>query len=553
MQTLFKKTYENFKTTYHASENPVSTEGGRRLRQMTPSRLDGYRSEKVHYFTIDKFSLEKEDFLKEYGNLMCEVINDRRTVVVESDDDKVRVSIYYHSKLRKVGKKYFATTYDRFYLTYNKKTNNFYTTNIYKGYGQRARRSVRCNSFNKIERLRDIKSEFSLNNNEVNQLYGSFINGIGGKWEDKDSAPDGMFFFKKTIIDLFVKHNNIKGPDHTDVLMNTLYPGKKLLKKNGYNIVHAVLDGYGLKSKYFISLLNNYRIQTHFIVKYTQMLGLKYVKTINKNFFENERLPYYDYVRIKNWEMEPVAQIYDDIDDFTRKNIVKVINDFSKDNNVTKGYRELHNYNRNLTGLIDDHLTIIRKLKKFLPDTRFRATTYDEFVIEHNNLTNQYDLYRNSEEIFYLYGEEFSERINHTANGVEYVLLSDEMEYVQESVHQSNCVRTYIDKFNSIIVSVRKGNDRVTTEFNYDGVCIQKRGRFNENVPEHMVDNVIYLEMLIKQMKSEGILKPAKIKVFNKITKQYKILEQNEKKEYRRSGNELFDELMDDELDFMLI
>ena len=230
-----------------------------------------------------------------------------------------------------------------------------------------------------------------------------------------------------------------------------------------------------------------------------------------------------------------------------------MINDFSKDNNVTKGYRELHNYNRNLTGLIDDHLIIIRKLKKFLPDTRFRATTYDEFVIEHSNLTNQYDLYRNSEEIFYLYGEEFSERINHTANGVDYVLLSDEMEYVQESVYQSNCVRTYIDKFNSIIVSVRRGNDRVTTEFNYDGVCIQKRGRFNENVPEHMVDDVIYLEMLIKQMKSEGILRPAKIKVYNKITKQYKILEQNEKKEYRRSGNELFDELMDDELDFMLI
>ena len=68
-----------------------------------------------------------------------------------------------------------------------------------------------------------------------------------------------------------------------------------------------------------------------------------------------------------------------------------------------------------------------------------------------------------------------------------------------------------------------------------------------------MVDDVIYLEMLIKQMKSEGILRPAKIKVYNKITKQYKILEQNEKKEYRRSGNELFDELMDDELDFMLI
>ena len=36
------------------------------------------------------------------------------------------------------------------------------------------------------------------------------------------------------------------------------------------------------------------------------------------------------------------------------------------------------------------------------------------------------------------------------------MLLTNDMDYINESAYQSNCMGTYVDKFKSIIISVRK-------------------------------------------------------------------------------------------------
>ena len=62
------------------------------------------------------------------------------------------------------------------------------------------------------------------------------------------------------------------------------------------------------------------------------------------------------------------------------------------------------------------------------------------------------------------------------------VVLQSSEEYVNESVHQSNCVRTYQNRPSSLIISLRKENgDRASIEFK------PTLGKFgiNENQPVH--------------------------------------------------------------------
>ena len=146
VELIYKQTQESFNTIIHYPYNPIKKDyktGG----ISTATKIDGYTTKKLYYFTQETVLTDEENFKENYGNPLAEVSNGRRTVVVEKEGDKVRLSIYRHHKFRKAGKKYFAKAYDRFYLTYNLKTNNVYCTKSMKEVGYRGRRSVRVNNF----------------------------------------------------------------------------------------------------------------------------------------------------------------------------------------------------------------------------------------------------------------------------------------------------------------------------------------------------------------------------------------------------------------------
>ena len=540
VKTLYKQQIENFTTVYHKDSNSLE----RFLEKTTASRLDGYRVEKVYHFAIDKVDTTKEVFLEEYGNPLCEVSNERRTLVVETEENKVRIGIYLHHKFRKVGKKFFAKEFNRYFLTYNTKTNNFYITVGGKGLGHRAYRSVKTNSFVHLNRFVDYFQGFEVNETTHNFLT-TFINQIDK--DNKVSVNKNNLY--SVLTSVFVKLNGIKGPDHTNHLVCTYYTGKKSLKKNGHNVVHSILDTMGLKTKYFIGLFNQYQPELEYISLYYRLLGPKYMRTVSKEFLGNESTPYASFnYKVKNVTNQNIPESFN-ITDEERKNIVKLVNSFYRNGNTVGSYR------RNLTSLIEDHLSIIHKIKKFEPDIKFRAKNYDEFNNEHINYSEKYSLYRKSEEVYYQYDKELVESLKYGYKGCEYVLLTNDMEYINESSYQSNCVRTYIDKFKSIIISVRKGKERVTTEFNYKGQCIQKRGRFNEPVSEPMREYVEHLETIISELYGENKLKPARIKIFNKVTKKESHYEMEEltKSGYKiNEGNDFMD-FLDEEMDFMYL
>jgi len=538
----YKHTEEKFKTLVHRESNEFKPVKGNIMYNV--SRLDGYDKPKVYKFTVDKIFEDKESYLEEYGNRFAEVDTERVTIVVETEGDKVRLSYYYMNNFRKVGKRFFAKVINRYYLTYNLKTDNFYLTSAIKPLGQRMHRKVTCNNFKMIDRYVNEPEFIKSGDRPYLKIFLDLI-------DPENTYSGDPSKFDEALINIFIKRNGIKGPNHMVSMMKYNYLGKRLLRKSDNNIVHSILDYMGIKSKYFIRLYNKFSVDSDYLTYYVKLLGLKYVRTINSEFFRYEHSPYgYLYNAVKKINFEAAERLYGHVEDYERKNVVKVINDFVKNrhnNKIVSG-----RFDRNLTGLIQDHIDIIRKLRKYDDTIKFRATTVREFDEEHNNYSSLDSMYRTSEEVHYMYGKDLIETVNGISNGCEYHLLKDTNDYIMESTRQSNCVRTYVDKFRSIIISVRKDDDWVTTEFNYNGDCIQKRGRFNENPSDKMVPYIEELEVRIKNLKRQGKLIPPNIKVHNKMTHQENIYSFDEATKLS-IGSTDFDDFLEIEFDDILM
>lgn len=529
-EVIFKDIVEVTKTYLHQDTSAIDDSINR--RKSTISYLDSrdkqHRNrDKRYYFTVDKVLLGIDEFKKHYGNPLAEVTLFRTTVALEKESDKVRLSLYSFEKMRKVGKKYFATQRHNRYLTFNTKTKNFYVTETIKSYGSRSSTTVRVNNWYKISKIFNDLSEYTSHKNKF--IY-HFINEIKGDIElsghikiSEDESP--LFMITK----LFTHYNEIKTPDKFHRLYIKYYPGKRHIKKHKGNLVRAIMDRAGLEGKYFNRLINQYSdLDLILVVEYKNLFGEKYVKTINPRYFSMETS---SNIYRFNSDYSDANVVFGgltnnnipyELTTIDRKQLVKVINDFVR--NSDDFYSERNDIT-GFTGIIYDHLRILNLIREY-ENVSIKSETVNDFLTEHNAISERYQLYKSSEIYEYLYDERFINGIGSGHMGYEFKLLTNGDEYIKESIHQSNCVRTYIDKYSSIIISVRKGEEWVTTEFNHNGRCIQQRGRFNNDPSESFKKAIKVLSKRLEKLyKKDGSILIPKIKITNKITKNSKIYE----------------------------
>jgi len=526
---LFKETSEEYGVLLHNNTNELDRPGGSHVRTHNVSRLDRKDKSKAYFFGIDKSFDDKNVYLENYGNKLAEVSCLRKTVVVEREGDKVRIALYQHKKFRKVGKTFFSTTFNRLYLTYNLKTNNFYITDMIKSRGQRMWKRVRCNNFIGLGRVSDMVTDLKVNGVNDDSIFKCFLRELSEEF-------NYTYPFSTVFIEIFIKRNGFKGPNNMIPIVRDCYPGKKLIKKHNGKVVSAILTKLNLNSKYFNSVFNDEFPDIGIIVDYMQMLGPKYTRTIDKKFFKLEKSPYRTYDNLSSWDSREVNSDFEILTDYDRKNIVKLINNFTGLNGPSHSNMN-RNFQRNITGMIKDHINIMTIIKPFEPELKFTNMSFDEFIEEHSRCSERLSLYKNSEEIYYLYDEKMVERVNSEFKGAEFKLLTNDLEYIEESTYQSNCIRTYVDKFKSVIISLRKDKERVTMEFNRLGECIQKRSRFNDIVPEHLYEYTEHIESIMRAVVKDGLLKDTGVKVYNRVTKTYTTLSGDEMKTFNRSNN----------------
>lgn len=125
--------------------------------------------------------------------------------------------------------------------------------------------------------------------------------------------------------------------------------------------------------------------------------------------------------------------------------------------------------NCSLNSLID-HLEYIHQLHERTGSSpRFIFKSLEQFENEHYELSNMIYKLRNGHMVRN-YDPEFEKLFSNNFDGFEVRLLKDSDEYVEESNHQRNCVKTYTNLKDCFILSLR-GNDkkRITIEYTKKG------------------------------------------------------------------------------------
>jgi hypothetical protein len=386
-----------------------------------------------------------------------------------------------------------------FFVTFNKNTKNFYSGHI-TGYNKRKKsKKINCNHFfnhlNEIYR-QVIPLTTTVENpeypeapiidiNKVNEIYGKFysIIGISPRESYYDLSTD--FYFK------YLTDRGIKFPDNFLAYKQCgTKPPQRLFKKNGMKLVETYMQHYGLKGDKFRKVLH-----TTNKIDFYELQGL--VKIFSIDFLiqrpESEIRTF-----IQNIGGVYIGSI--------SKNNVNFYEALSKKEKLNFYLTVLAHFESGF-GLhsINDHARFYTEISKH-EKVRWNAKDIKSFREEHVDFTEKHDFYTQGH-----YDREYdSNFVNHIeqpfiTNGIRYtpVVFQKNNQYIEESAHQSNCVKTYNSNVSSIIVSLRsEKGERLTMQFTPKRLESKKviwknaqtRARFNENPNDEWKDAIEIIE-----------------------------------------------------------
>lgn len=445
--------------------------------------------------------------------------------VIEKKD---KISLRYSFVLRKrrVGRQYFSVSKTYRYVTYNYKTKNFYHGIIETSRKKVKSNKVRCNSFSlpfiteiKLAIRRNVNHILSKENwKEVLSTTPQMTKGDDVVLSALRQFAYGIFSKNSLILDyhsnylegelykLYLKDNNISYPDSVNQF-TVIQMSKKELKKYS-NVVKYFMDESGLKGKKVREILNKSpNIGFKVLVEVFHNMKVDYFSKIRESFFtDDNNFLYHKYYN--NRDFKKVRTF--DLSNEDRKRVVNLINTDSEINWT----------------IIKDHFFIIEKLKNYGEDFKMKFNNRDEFNEEHYHITELLESYKDGK-ISRFNGEEFKnelEKVIEYGNQTHYpILLLNSTQYNEESKTQSNCVRTYIDKPENFIVSVRKDNiysdDRITVEYQImlNGLNrVQSRKKFNQTTDEYDELILRQLDMRLNKLFDDGVFQLTKmVKEFN--------------------------------------
>lgn len=481
MEVIYKKIFNNCETHFYKPYNelkppkPKNKEGDFFGVKPTLSRISTVRGE--WYF---KFKSKSEEILKEnYNNLITEIHAHRVTIVVEKDEKKVAIKVFENTFLRRVGEKFFRKTTYLNFMSYRFKDGALFYGEMYNYHKKRKyRKKIRRFTFGQKDIIGEwysfVKRVYSRSSNQVISVEDnvaalkSFVYEVHKNNNREIEGPLPDSFYK-----LFLDKQGIKYPNNFMAFSELYYPTivKKDYLKNDYNFIDALMSKYGFKGKKLKRILHKVSsFDTNVYLWSLQFFGEKFINSqddyIIKMMFEN-------CIGLNQSPIELTT---------------------SEKNNAFNIFYHV------LTGTINvntfqDHIRFYRYLSQF-EKIRWNSNTHDEFNDEHYEFSEKYNEYtignftRNYNEVFIKKVEEVILDKDHCYKPQ--VLLKS-VEYNEESSHQSNCVRTYIKRPDSLIISLRRDNrDRATIEYritspngkDFDLNRVQTLGRFNNRLDD---------------------------------------------------------------------
>ena len=464
-----EKIYEHIVTTYNTdfyknfnSLEPIQVKGEGLFGDDDWSYTAKSIGTKKHpHFEFDstKGSLkDEESFTENYGNPLCGVQMSRRILCVERTDEKVAIKLFFYTRLRKPGKPYFVKSTVLHFITYNYKTNSLYTGSLTDYHLKRkCRKSLRRVSLAEdvIELFKErIKGFF----------HSSFVGGeiVMEKFDTSipikkfvDAIPDVKEFDsdpKYTLYKHFLTSGGVKLPNNWKGLIE-VYPQPKKIhyKKAGFKYVDAFMLIHNIKGdklKRVLHKVDSFNVTTFgFTFK---LFGNDFMLSLPDN----------------------------DLQLILECNVVTHTSFTAEDYGLTKSelknifcvFKEVCKGNIDFTTLLD-HFNFKSRLLKFQP-VKWKSKTLNDFIDEHDEWSKLITSYTKGITTR-RYSREFISSVETPikVNGVVYYpkVLTNTDEYNNESNIQTNCVRTYVDRPDCFIISLRKGElnslERLTNEY----------------------------------------------------------------------------------------
>ena len=428
------------------------------------------------HFEYDKGKMSSKDektFEENYANPLCGVQHARRIISVDRTDTKVSIKLFLYDRIRKPGKPYFIKTTSLFFMTYNYKTNSLYHGSLINYHLKRkCRKSLRratlwenpidnfrtkINNFFKNMSFWEIMSETEF---DINLPIQKFIDSIPEIKEHDDDDDVKYSLYKHLLVT-----GGIKLPNNWKTLIEAFpQPKKPDYVKVGFKYVDAFMlirNMKGDKLKRVLHTVNHFNIASYdFAVK---LFGTKFIMDRPDNelklIIENQTYFGEWYTKTEFTESE-------------LKNMYKI-------------YLEACLGNTDFSTIVD-HVNFKNRLLKLQP-VKWKSKTLNGFIDEHDEWSKLISSYTNGV-ITRRYGRSFVNLIEEpiSVKGEVYYpkLLTNTDEYNNESTIQTNCVRTYIDRPDCFILSLRKGNlnsdERLTNEYSLSIV----KNKFGQSVVE---------------------------------------------------------------------
>jgi len=487
------------------------------------------------------YTTKERHLLKHYGRPLSSVSVEIQERNITVDEDTISVRFYVHKKSRVVNSKFFKKSRTALGFKINFKTGNVIS---YEG---SEKPKIRQNNFKHLSQVLnqffgrttapiiyikgdDFDKEHPINkesNNVFNDeefmkcLFHSILSKIP---HNANIISNNEISIRKKMLlismETFISVNKIKVPNDYKRLLMEAYPTKQFLKKNDNKLVAAILDRIGIKSKSTIRLLHKFpKIDISKLILMARYFGYddlhKYIHNINEKYWviPKEKSILSDdssiYFAMEN------KHIYG-IKDSEKSCLLKLINEL-----IEKIDCEDDGYKTSNTTLIggsivrsqfngfNDHLDMLIRIRRFLPNIEMRASNLSDFHNEHLELAKLDRQIKKGYSIKYVFEDRLIKHIekpivvknmDDEIIGTFYpVLLKIDGEYTEEGGHMHHCVASYADKERSIIVSLREdnalGHERVTCEYDVrDKGCVQEKYFCNAKPPERFETALVILQ-----------------------------------------------------------
>jgi hypothetical protein len=521
METLFEYSKSHYNVTYYKDNcvlNPPDNNDELFGVSLYRPPLNDPRFPIWDYHKSEK---GEEVYVKNYGNPLCSLNLYRGTIVIVKKEDKITIKIFDYIRTRGVNKPYFRVSTNVEFFTYNFKRHIMYVGGI-KNYHKKRKFTKKIKITNTGEHpLAGIKSKIntlnhsSLYNGEFThtesinfseKVLEIFISNLPGIEKYKDIFPLEQRFYKYHL-----ESKGVKLPNNWTTFIHTYpQPLKKVYVKNDYKYIDSIME---------VNKLSGTRIR-----KILHTLDHFDPNTIKSAFY------YYGEDYIMNQSDEFLYKIFKS--NITNYNVIKV-NEYITNKQDLKNSFEI--FKLAVNGNIHeqtfiDHIRMYSFLKRFEP-IKWEAKTYLDFSDEHIHWTELQSFYTNGT-YERTYSDEFSKNSQSKIeiNNETYypVLLKKSDEYNKESFIQSNCVKGYISRAASLIISLRKDDneskERATIEYRISGNDknvelrrVQTLGRFNNVLPKEWDEPIKILDENLNKLLKEKKFTLPKLKVIYKM------------------------------------